>query len=226
MEEKKPEEAAKFKQMTGKDVKKEKNKPETKKEKGNKVGFAVGGIVVLIVLIIVSALLILPNTPEKTIDGMLNCLKNGDFEGVNKYVNYEEIAKDASTFEDVKDDKELASLMFDKLSWKVNKVTKEKDKATVEVEITNKDFKKVITNYTQEALKIAFSGQTFSDEEQNNTLKEELKDESVGTKTVTATLNLNKENGKWKVQTEDTLISALLPGLEEAINSLNSIINE
>ena len=92
MEEKKPEEAAKFKQMTGKDVKKEKNKPETKKEKGNKVGFAVGGIVVLIVLIIVSALLILPNTPEKTIDGMLNCLKNGDFEGVNKYVNYEEIA--------------------------------------------------------------------------------------------------------------------------------------
>lgn len=46
------------------------------------------------------------------------------------------------------------------------------------------------------------------------------------TKTVTATLNLNKENGKWKVQTEDTLISALLPGLEEAINSLNSIINE
>lgn len=226
MEEKKPEEAAKFKQMTRKDVKKEKNKPETKKEKGNKVGFAVGGIVVLIVLIIVSALLILPNTPEKTIDGMLNCLKNGDFEGVNKYVNYEEIAKDASTFEDMKDDKELASLMFDKLSWKVNKVTKEKDKATVEVEITNKDFKKVITNYTQEALKIAFSGQTFSDEEQNNTLKEELKDESVGTKTVTATLNLNKENGKWKVQTEDTLISALLPGLEEAINSLNSIINE
>ena len=226
MEEKKPEEAAKFKQMTGKDVKKGKNKPETKKEKGNKVGFAVGGIVVLIVLIIVSALLILPNTPEKTIDGMLNCLKNGDFEGVNKYVNYEEIAKDASTFEDMKDDKELASLMFDKLSWKVNKVTKEKDKATVEVEITNKDFKKVITNYTQEALKIAFSGQTFSDEEQNNTLKEELKDESVGTKTVTATLNLNKENGKWKVQTEDTLISALLPGLEEAINSLNSIINE
>ena len=226
MEEKKPEEAAKFKQMTRKDVKKEKNKPETKKEKGNKVGFAVGGIVVLIVLIIVSALLILPNTPEKTIDGMLNCLKNGDFEGVNKYVNYEEIAKDASTFEDMKDDKELASLMFDKLSWKVNKVTKEKDKATVEVEITNKDFKKVITNYTQEALKIAFSGQTFSDEEQNNTLKEELKDESVGTKTVTATLNLNKENGKWKVQTEDTLIRALLPGLEEAINSLNSIINE
>lgn len=226
MEEKKPEEAAKFKQMNRKDVKKEKNKPETKKEKGNKVGFAVGGIVVLIVLIIVSALLILPNTPEKTIDGMLNCLKNGDFEGVNKYVNYEEIAKDASTFEDMKDDKELASLMFDKLSWKVNKVTKEKDKATVEVEITNKDFKKVITNYTQEALKIAFSGQTFSDEEQNNTLKEELKDESVGTKTVTATLNLNKENGKWKVQTEDTLISALLPGLEEAINSLNSIINE
>lgn len=226
MEEKKTEEAAKFKQMTGKDVKKEKNKPEIKKEKGNKVGFAVGGIVVLIVLIIVSALLILPNTPEKTIDGMLNCLKNGDFEGVNKYVNYEEIAKDASTFEDMKDDKELASLMFDKLSWKVNKVTKEKDKATVEVEITNKDFKKVITNYTQEALKIAFSGQTFSDEEQNNTLKEELKDESVGTKIVTATLNLNKENGKWKVQTEDTLISALLPGLEEAINSLNSIINE
>ncbi len=236
-------EEPKFSKVTGKDLKKEtemdkiENKKEKKtksdknenkeKEKGNKkVGYWVGGIVLLlIVLAIVTALILLPETPEKTVDGMLNTLKNADFESVNKYVNYDEIVNESEMLKNSTMDQETQSLLFDKLSWKVLNTSKQEETASVEVEITNKDFAKIISNYTQEALKIAFSGQSFTQEEQNNKLKEQLKNEQIGTKTVTTTVQLTKQDGKWKVQSDENLVNALLPGLQEAINSLNSILN-
>ena len=234
-------EEPKFSKVSGKDLKKEtemnhiENKKEKKqnkdkresKEKGSKkVGYWVGGIVLLlVVLAIVTALLLLPATPEKSVEGMLNSLKNADFESVNKYVNYEEIVNESEMLQNSEMDEETQSLLFDKLTWKILNISKEENTASVEVEITNKDFNQIITNYTQEALRIAFSGESFTQEEQNNKLKEQLKNEGIGTKTVTTTIQLVKQDGEWRVQADESLVNALLPGLQEAINSLNSIIN-
>ncbi len=238
-------EEPKFNKVESKDLKKEKgmnhidNKKEKKEkkqknkikkegtEKGNKkVGYWVGGVVLLlVVLAIVTALLLLPATPEKSVEGMLNSLKNADFESVNKYVNYEEIVNESETLQNSEMDAETQSLLFDKLSWKILNISKEENTANVEVEITNKDFNQIITNYKQEALKIAFSGESFTQEEQNNKLKEQLKNEEIGTKTVTTTIQLVKQDKEWKVQADESLVNALLPGLQEAINSLNKIIN-
>lgn len=234
-------EEPKFSKVSGKDLKKEtemnhiENKKEKKqnkekkenKEKGSKkVGYWVGGVLLLlVVLVIVTALLLLPATPEKSVEGMLNSLKNADFESVNKYVNYEEIVNESEMLQNSEMDEETQSLLFDKLTWKILNISKEDNTASVEVEITNKDFNQIITNYTQEALRIAFSGESFTQEEQNNKLKEQLKNEGIGTKTVTTTIQLVKQDGEWKVQADESLVNALLPGLQEAINSLNSIIN-
>ena len=234
-------EQPKFNKVSGKDLKKEtemnhidnkkekKSKKEKKenKEKGNKkVGYWVGGIILLLaVLAIVTALLLLPATPEKAVEGMLNSLKNADFESINKYINYDEIVDQSEMLQNTEMDEETQSLLFDKLAWKVLNVSKKENTASVEVEITNKDFNQIITNYTQEALRIAFSGESFTQEEQNNKLKEQLKNEGIGTKTETTTMQLVKQDGEWKIQPDENLINALLPGLQEAINSLNSIIN-
>ena len=234
-------EEPKFSKVSGKDLKKEtemnhiENKKEKKqnkekkesKEKGSKkVGYWVGGIVLLVVvLVIVTALLLLPATPEKSVEGMLNSLKNADFESVNKYVNYEEIVNESEMLQNSEMDEETQSLLFDKLAWKILNISKEENTASVEVEITNKDFDQIISNYTQEALRIAFSGESFTQEEQNNKLKEQLKNEEIGTKTVTTTIQLVKQDNEWKIQADESLVNALLPGLQEAINSLNSIIN-
>ena len=220
-------EEPKFSKVSGKDLKKEtemnhiENKKERKqnkekkesKEKGSKkVGYWVGGIVLLlVVLAIVTALLLLPATPEKSVEGMLNSLKNADFESVNKYVNYEEIVNESEMLQNSEMDEETQSLLFDKLTWKISNISKEENTASVEVEITNKDFNQIITNYTQEALRIAFSGESFTQEEQNNKLKEQLKNEGIGTKTVTTTIQLVKQDGEWKVQADESLINALLP---------------
>ena len=207
--------------------KKEKKANKEKKEKGSKkVGYWVSGIVLLlVVLAIVTALLLLPATPEKTVEGMLNSLKNADFESVNKYVNYEEIVNESEMLQNSEMDEETQSLLFDKLAWKILNISKEENTASVEVEITNKDFDQIISNYTKEALKIAFNGESFTQEEQNNKLKEQLKNEEIGTKTVTTTIQLTKQGREWKIQPDESLINALLPGLQEAINSLNEIIN-
>ena len=156
---------------------------------------------------------------------MLNSLKNADFESVNKYINYDEVVNQSEMLKDSEMDQETQSLLFNKLSWKIMNITKEADKASVEVEITNKDFEQIISNYTQEALKIAFSGESFTEEEQNNKLKEQLKNDQIQTKTVNTTIQLIKQEGNWKVQADENLVKALLPGLQDAINSLNSIIN-
>ena len=234
-------EEPKFSKVSGKDLKKEtemsyiENKKEKKQnkekkesnEKGNKkVGYWVGGIVLLlVVLAIVTALLLLPATPEKSVEGMLNSLKNADFESVNKYVNYEEIVNESEMLQNSEMDEETQSLLFNKLTWKTLNISKEENTASVEVEITNKDFNQIITNYKQEALRIAFSGESFTEEVQNNKLKEQLKNEEIGTKTITTTIQLEKQDGEWKVQADESLVNALLPGLQEAINSLNAIIN-
>ncbi len=235
-------EEPKFSKVSRKDLKKEtemnkidnkkndKNKSEKKKNKeknGSKTGFWIGGIgLIIIVLVVVTALILLPKTPEKTVEGMLNSFKNGDFESIDKYVNYDEIVNNSEMLGSAEMEQETQTLLFDKLSWKILNISKEQDTAGVEVEITNKDFEKIISNYTQEALKIAFSGESFTEEEQMNKLKEQLKNEEIGTKTVTTTINLNKQDGEWKVQAEDNLVNSLLPGLQDAMNSLNSIINE
>ena len=239
-------EEPKFSKVSGKDLKKEsemnqidnkkqnkkqnnkpnKNEKENKEKDNKKIGYWVGGIVLLvIVLAIVTALLLVPTTPEKTVEGMLNSLKNADFTGVNKYVNYNEIVNESDMLQNSEIDEETQSLLFNKLTWKILNIAKEENTASVEVEITNKDFDKIISNYKQEALRIAFSGESFTQEDQNNKLKEQLKNEEIGTKTVTTTIQLIKQDGEWKVQADENLVNALLPGLQEAINSLNAIIN-
>lgn len=236
------EEEPKFSKVSRKDLKKEAemNKIESKKEKSNKgnkkkedkeksnhkFGYWIGGIVLLIiVLTIVTALLLLPETPEKTVEGMLNSLKNADFEGVNKYTNYDQIIEQSELLQNAEADEEMQALLFNQLNWKILNVSKEEENANVEIEITNKDFDKIISNYTQEALKIAFSGESFTEEEQKAKLKEQLENQEIGAKTVTTTIQLMKQEGKWRIQVEEDLINALLPGLQEALNSLNSIIN-
>ena len=119
-------------------------------------------------------------------------------------------------------DQETMNLLFDKLSWKVTETTQEENTANVTVEVTNKNFKTIIANYMQNALRVAFSGQELSDAEMENYLLEELRNEDVETTTTTQTINLTKQDGKWVINTTDTnLIDILLPGLNEAVNSLS-----
>ena len=238
MEEEKKQENAEKKEKTektniaGQGLKKdEKNKKEESKVKGkvtietektNRTPIIVAVVVIVVLILAILLYVVLANTPRSTVDGMFRALKNGDYEKVNEYVNYQELISSSEVLDSESLDQETMNLFFDKLSWKVTDVVQEDNNANVTVEVTNKNFKTIIGNYMQNALRIAFSGEEITDAEMENYLLQELRNEDVEMTTTTQTISLTKQDGKWIINTTDTiLINILLPGLSEAVNSLS-----
>lgn len=198
------------KESKNQDKKSTVTKGENKKD--NKV-VMIGVIVAIIVIVaVIVGMSLMKDSPKKIVENTLKDLKTGS--------NSEQMLSGLLQGEEGID-AEAQKLIFEKLEWKVLKVNEEGDTATVELEVTNKDFKTIMQNYMQKALKIAFSGQTITEEEMTNYLMEELKNEEVGTVTANQSIELKKQDGKWKIANEESFASAVLPGLQEAINAFN-----
>lgn len=173
------------------------------------------GIVVIALVVLLTIMIVTSSDPKKSVDGLLTNLREGDFEKAQEFLNGGELVSEDEF------NAETKALLFDKLAWKVGKITEENDQATIEIEITNKDFKTLISNYMQKALKAAFGGANITQEEMENYFVEELKNKEVQTVTETKTIQAIKEDKKWKVVANDELTNALLPGLQEAVNAFN-----
>ena len=208
--EEKKEEQKKFEAKTN-------QKKKTTSKKTPWIATVITIVAVLAVAALLTYMTVTSSDPKKTVDGFLTNLKAGDFTKAQEFVSGSEDFLSKEEF-----DNETKALLFDKLSWKVTKVTNEDNNATVEVEITNKDFKTVISSYMQKVLKLALGGENITEEGIENYFIEELKNDQVQTITQTKTIQLIKEDKKWKVLSNDELVNVLLPGLQESINLLNS----
>lgn len=193
------------------DNKKKFEKAKEEKKKSN-AGLIIGVIIVALIIVAVAAYMFLEkDTPKQAVEIMLNDLKSGNYsQGML-----------ASLLEEEEFDQEAQKLLFDKLDWKILNASEEEDSATVEVEITNKDFKTIIGNYMQRIIKAAFSGENPSEEEMTNYLIEELNNSEVQNVTSNQTIMLEKKDGKWEVTEDNDFVNIFLPGFEEAINSFN-----
>lgn len=214
MEEKKKENKEEKKVEKIKEVKREKNK------KAPWITTAIVVVVVLVIAALLTVMIVTSSDPKKSVDGLLTNLREGDFETANQFSSSE---KSTSTSEILNENlnQETQKLLFEKLSWKVLKVTENGNEATVEIEVTNKDFKTILGNVMQKALKAAFSGGELTEEASENYLLEELKNSEVQTATVTKTINLVKQDKKWKVIIDNEFVNAVLPGFQETINSIS-----
>lgn len=207
--------------ITMAEVKKQEKPKETKKTneqtkgKGEEKKIQSGIIIALIAVIAVVAIIIgimsKANSPKKIVEEEFSKLKEGGDtqEMLGNSLESWSFAQDAQ------------KLFFNKLEYKVKNEQKDGDSSTVEVEITNKDFKTIMSNYMQKALKIAMAGQGINEEELKNYLIEELSNEEIQTITQTKTIKLNKQDGKWKMSEENDFTDILLPGFTEAMNALN-----
>lgn len=208
-------------------AKKETNKKvEFKKDKKNKkapwVITAVTILVVALLVVLLTYMIVTSSDPKKSVDGLLMNLREGEFEKAREFVNSDDSFTSEILDENV--NQETQKLLFDKLSWKVIKVTENGNEATIEIEITNKDFKTILGNVMQKTFKAALSsGEDTENTEETtqNYLIEELKNDQVQTTTVTKTINAVKQDKKWKIVVNEELTYTLLPGLQETINSLS-----
>lgn len=219
-------EEPKFKPVDKKEEKKVEKKEKNKKEKTGKKSPVIPTVIVVVVVVLIAILLtvmiVTSSAPKKSLEALLTNLKAGDFTKAQEYVSGD---LDLGT---VNSNEEAQKLLFDKLNWKINKVTEvDENNATVEVEITTKDFQTVINNYMKKALdavKETITGggttESFSSADFENYFIEELKNENIQTTTITTTVNAVKEDNKWKIVSDDALYNALLPGLQEAVNTL------
>lgn len=225
--------------LNKKNEKEVKNENKAKKEKAKKsnngkskklASKIIAIIVVIAIIILLTAMIAVSSDPKKSLDGLLMNLKAGDFEKAQEYLSDDESLTDTTL------DDETQKLLFNKLSWNIKKVTKEKDKATIVVEIKNKDFKTIIKNYTDRALEDAKnsakeaigsgSANIATDSTSQRTkLKQyfidELNKDDVATTSSEIVINAVKVDNKWKIVSDDNLVNALLPGFEESVNSLS-----
>ena len=205
-----------------KQVKKEKSKKDKIGKKSPVIPTVIVVVVVLLIAILLTVMIVTSSAPKKSLEALLTNLKAGDFTKAQEYVSGD---LDLGT---VNSNEEAQKLLFDKLNWKINKVTeKDENNATVEVEITTKDFQTIINNYMKKALDavretITGGGSTesFSSADFEKYFIEELKNENIQTTTITTTVNAVKEDNKWKIVSDDALYNAVLPGLQEAVNTL------
>lgn len=197
------------KQEAPKETKKKFEKASGEKKKSNK-GIIIAVAIAIVVVAILAYIFLMADSPKKSVETMLGDLKSG---------NYSQTVLADLSKENF--DEEAQKLLFDKLEWKIQNVKEEGDTATVEVEITNKDFKTIIANYMQKVIKIVFSGESISEEEMTNYLMEELKNDGIGMVTSNQTIILKKQDGKWKASEENNFVNILLPGFNEAINAFN-----
>lgn len=201
----------KEKKTVNSEKKEEKTKSKNKKSWLPKIAVV---IIVLAIAALLTVMIVTSSDPKKTTDGLLNNLKSGDFEKAQEFLSGTSLINENNF------DEETKKLLFDKLQWKITKITQEDENATIELEVTNKNFQTIISSYMQKALKVAFGGENVEQSEIESYFKDELKNDQVQTTTNNVTIKAIKENKKWKIVADDTLVDALLPGLSEAVNSI------
>ena len=230
------EEVKKFEQVktenkNNEKVKKEKAKKEkAPKEKKEKKGVAVRIIVIVIILLAIIGLIYLAiPSPEKVINNTFSDLKNGDFENIEQYIDYEKLVEDTGIENDSEEkmtpeemDKE--KLLYKDFEWKIKSVKNEGETATVEVETTNKDYKTIFNNYFQTLIQKVFSNEELSDEQTEEAFIQELEKDDIERVTTTQTITLTKQDGKWRITVDENIKNAVFPGLQDAINSINNIV--
>ena len=192
------------------------------KNKVLKIVLAILILAVVAVAVVCGILKLTAKNPADSVTGLVECLKDGDFQGANVYVNgdnTEALGIDSET-----EDIEMIKLFFTNLNLNIVEVTKDKDQAIVKAEITNKDLNTIMQNYMKKALELAMSSINTSSttEDMETQLQEYFKSQFTSTEienvTTSVDIVLTKVDKEWKVVIDEALRDALLPGLSELSN--------
>lgn len=196
----------------------------------------------VITVVIIAAIVILgyfvmlkveQNKVEKTIEEMFIDLKSGEINEQKQKV-LEEI-QDNSNEENTAKDTIDGIILFNKLNYSIIENKTNFKEASIVLDITNKDMKKILGNYLIKAFQLAFANAfttTYSEEQINeelvNYLKEQIESDEIENITTNITLKMEKQDGKWVIKEESKkdFVNALLPGFVDAVNQMNESFNQ
>lgn len=212
------EELKKVKETNNKVANKEKKaKGSGDKKKSKSIIWVIVVIAIIAIIAVMVGTILLANSPKNTLNEILTALKTGDY---RKIENYNQLISDSKLLSGDESTEETQKLLFEKLEWDIKDEKQDGDIATINIDIKNKNFKKIIENYTQKIIKAAFSEEEITEEQIENYLMEELSNEETEIVTVNQTITMKKIDGKWAIEDTEATIYSLLPGLQEAIEAL------
>lgn len=205
----------------------------------NKKGITIAAIVIIVALLVVGIIycaMIIKEQHEanKVVETMFNSIKSGENEARNKYLAYDEIVNNNET-EDQNTEavNSQFNALFSKLEYKIVKTQVDSQKASITVEVSNKNTGTVFSNYISKAMSLAISNASkegYTEENFNDDLQQlltnEMNSKDVETVTNTITIDMIKENGNWKIITDSNrLANVVLPGLADKLQAVQSAIN-
>ncbi len=154
--------------------------------------------------------------PTAAVSNYLDSLKGLDFEKAGAYIQGEEKVIEVKPEEEV-----YLEPMMQKLSYKeVKEVSQEEDKAVVSVKITSLNMSSIITKTFSELIPLAFASAFSEDQSEEDMdklaeqyLMDAISDENAPTVTTEVNINLQKQDGTWKIVPDDNFINALTGNL-------------
>lgn len=214
-----------------KEAKEKNNKIEDKKDlKKYKEKRSKKWIVIVVLLLILIALVLLVAytsiTPRMAVNNTFTNLKNGKVSNWN--INYDELIAvlDAGIRQGNGNMTELEQNCFNSLEWSITGESVENQTATVNVEVTTKNFRQVLLNWIEKISVKLETQEDISNEENIALLAESVKQDNVETITTVATLNLERKGFTWKIIIDENLIDAIYPGLNQVLEVMEQLSSE
>ena len=155
---------------------------------------------------------------EEIINQAFSALKTTNINEVNKYTNYNKIISGLN--ESILNQEEVSEIeknLFNTMEWSIEKIKKEDNNTVAIIEVTNKDFKMIITEWLQEIVNRKTNGEDISNEVGLKVLENILKNNNYGTQTVIKKVKIDKDS---KIEVNDDLINLLYSGIESVSNAL------
>ena len=157
-------------------------------------------------------------SPTEVVNDYFNEIKKGENAEVTEYLlenieSTEDSTESTESNDETSQDpkiEEAMKLYLSKLDAKVLSENIDKDKATVEVELSGLNFSNIILEIVQESISNVFSGVEMSDEDMSNSILEKVKSGKVETRT--GNITLSKVDKEWKINTDDESFMGLIFG--------------
>ncbi len=153
------------------------------------------------------------------IDSALLSLKENNNEEVNKYIDYDLLI---TGLDDILLDEEKTSIkkdLFNTISWSVEDIEINKDSAVAIIEVSNKDYREILTKWMKEVVNEKNKGAEISDELALEKLQTIIKSETT-MKTVIKKINFENQDGKWNVILDNNFIELVYPGIDSVTKAL------
>lgn len=173
--------------------------------------------------------------PEDAVSGLFDALKDQNMIEAAKYVDLESIEQLISDKSKVKDAQAFLKEIGKKLDYEIISCEEvDENTAKVKTKVTSIDMAAVMKEYISQGIQYSLSavmGSGVATDEENqeymkNLFMECLTKEGIGTVTNEVDITVEKQDGRWKVNADNTFNDAVLGGLTNTAESILSQFGE